>query len=95
MRQLKDHLDESRKENEALKVKIQQLQEKHGIDIDEPLNIDLERIMEDSTNKVHETGRVYNSLRSTLILPSERTLRDYIHTALSLRQDLMLSWTNS
>ena len=116
-------MDQSRKDNEALKVKIQQLQEKHGIDIDEPLNIDLERIMADSTNKVHETytpgsflrlfwdqqleamktkdrrqlrwhpmlnkwclnsklmsGRVYNSLRSTLILPSERTLKGlYTH----------------
>ena len=55
MRQLKDHLDQSRKENETLKLKIQQLQEKHGINTDEPLKIDLERIMEDSTNNVHET----------------------------------------
>ena len=120
MRQLKDHLDQSRRVIETLKSKLQQLQEEHSVNIDEPLKTDLEGIMEESTSKVHETyppgsflyfetsnykqwrlrivaslggiqwwwngvltwnwsGRTYNALRSTLVLPSERTLRDYTH----------------
>ena len=122
MRQLKADLDQSKREIEILKSKIQQLQEEHGVNIDKPLEADLEKIMEESTSKVHElhppgsflrlfwdhqlqatrikdrrqlrwhpmivkwclnlklmSGRTYNALRSTLVLPSERTLRDYTH----------------
>ena len=122
MRQLKADLDQSKREIEILKSKIQRLQEEHGVNIDKPLETDLEKIMEESTSKVHElhppgsflrlfwdhqvqatrikdrrqlrwhpmivkwclnlklmSGRTYNALRSTLVLPSERTLRDYTH----------------
>jgi biotin operon repressor len=122
MRQLKADLDQSKREIEILKSKIQRLQEEHGIDIDKSLETDLEGVMEDSTSKVHESHppgsflhlfwdhqlqairtkdrrqirrhpmivkwclnlklmscRTYNALRSTLVLPSERTLRDYTH----------------
>lgn len=122
MIQLKSHLDQSRREVETLKSKIQQLQEKQGVNVDEPLDGDLKQIMEESSSKVYEShppgsflrlfwdqqleaiktkdrrqlrwhpmmvkwclnlklmsGRAYNALRSTLVLPSERTLRDYTH----------------
>lgn len=122
MRQLKSDLDQSKRQIETLKSKIQRLQKEHGIDIDKPLENDLERIMEESTSKVYKShppgsflrlfwdsqlealktkdrrqlrwhpmiikwclnlklmsSRTYSALRSTLVLPSERTLRDYTH----------------
>ena len=122
MHQLKSDLDQSKREIETLKSKVQRLQEEHGIDIDKPLETDLEKIMEESTSKVYEShppgsflrlfwdqqlqaietkdrrqlrwhpmivkwclnlklmsSRSYNAVRSTLVLPSERTLRDYTH----------------
>ena len=47
MSQLKSHLDQSRREYETLKAKIQWLQAKEGINVDEPLEADLTQIMEE------------------------------------------------
>ena len=122
MHQLKANLDQSRREMKTFKSKIQRLQVEHGINTDEQLETDLEKIMNESTNTVYEShppgsflrlfwdhqlqaiktidrrqlrwhpmivkwclnlklmsSRTYNALRSTLVLPSERTLRDYTH----------------
>ena len=54
MHQLKANLDQSKRVIEILKSKIQQLQEEHGVNIDKPLETDLEKTIEESTSKVHE-----------------------------------------
>ena len=52
MHQLKADLNQSRREIETLKSKIQRFLEEHGINVDEQLETDLERIMDEGTNKV-------------------------------------------
>ena len=63
MSQLKAELDHSKREVSRLKTKIEIIQEKEGVSVDESLEQDLQTIMEEKTSEIQETYPTGSFLR--------------------------------
>jgi hypothetical protein len=63
MSQLKAELDHSKREINKLKAKIEIIQEKEGVSVDENLDQDLQTIMEEKTSEIEETYPAGSFLR--------------------------------
>ena len=63
MSQLKAELDHSKRQINKLKAKIEIIQEKEGVNIDESLEQDLQTIMEEKTSEIQETYPAGSFLR--------------------------------